>query len=189
VLYQGYQHLLGRFPATSVACDDRQARIEIKGYADVLWIVPAGPVETIHRDDERYLPALEIVDGGKTIGEAAGIGEDHRAERANGQLVPHEPEPLLAGRPEQVEHEIASKAYPAEVHRDGRCGLPLDAGYVVGPHPAFGQRFFGTQRPDLAHRPDQRRLANPETASEQDLYRTMTARTHVRVPVGHSAPP
>ena len=51
---------------------------------------------------------LEVVDGREAVGEPPGVGHYHRAESAQGQLVPQEPEPVLARRAEQVEHQIVT---------------------------------------------------------------------------------
>src|ERR1700761_4777918 len=153
----------------------------------------AGTVEDIERDDEWYFPALEVVDRGEAIGQPARVGEHHRAERAKRELVPHEPEPLLPGRAEQVEHQVLAERDAAKVHRHRRGGLALHARRVVDVLADLRQRFLGPQWPDLAHRTDQRGLAYAEPAGEQDLDRAVPAGCRPAVsliaPVGHGGPP
>jgi hypothetical protein len=191
VLDQRDEDILGRFLAACVAQHDGQPGLEVQGHPDVFGVVPAGAVEAVERDDERYLPALEVVDGGEAVGQSPGIGEDHRAERPDGELIPHEPEPLLPGRAEEIEHQIAAQADPAEVHRDRGGGLPFHPGRAVGAQAALGEWLLGTQRPDLAHRTDQRGLAHAEPPRQQDLdgavlgLATWALAGGIRVPVVH----
>jgi hypothetical protein len=137
------------------------------------------------------LPALEVVDGGEAVGQSPGIGEDHRAERSDGELVPHEPEPLLSGRAEEIEHQIAAQADPAEVHRDRGGGLPFHPGRAVSTQAALGERLLGSQWPDLAHGADKRGLTHAEAPGQQDLDGAMLARAPwapadgIRDPVVH----
>lgn len=44
------------------------------------------------------------------------ICQNNRADRATDQVVPHEPEPALAERAEQVEHQVLIEGDAAEVH-------------------------------------------------------------------------
>ena len=65
---------------------------------------------------------LEVVDRREAVGEAAGVDEDDGADGAADQVVPHEPEPVLAGRAEQVQDQVLVEGDAAEVHghRGGR---------------------------------------------------------------------
>jgi hypothetical protein len=67
VLHQRDQHFLGRFPAARVAPHDRLIGLQIQGEPDFFGVVPAGAIEAVQGDDERYLPTLEVVDGGKAV--------------------------------------------------------------------------------------------------------------------------
>ena len=95
---------------------------------------------------------FEVVDGREAVRQPAGVGEHDRAERTEGQLVPEEPEAVLAGRAEQVEHDVVADADAAEVHRDRRGPLALHAGEVVGADAGVGEDLLGLQRHDLADR-------------------------------------
>jgi hypothetical protein len=72
----------------------------------VLRVEPLAAVEVVDGDDVRQPAALEVVERGEAVLEAAGVGQDDGADRAAHQVVPHEPEPLLARRTEQVEHQV-----------------------------------------------------------------------------------
>jgi hypothetical protein len=193
VFHQRYQGLFSRFPGAGVAHDDRQPGIEVERHADILRVVPPGAIEAVECHDERDLAALEVVNRGEAIGQPPRVGKHYRAERPDGEFIPHEPEPFLPGCPEQVKHQVLAQADPPEVHRHGCRGLALDADRVVYPGAAFGQWFLGAQRFDLAYRSDERGLSDPEPAREQDLDRAMTApgrgTTVVIAPVGHEGPP
>ena len=84
-------------------------RVEVEREPHVLRVVARGAVEAVDRDDEREPAPLEVVDGREAVGQPAGVGQHHRAERTEGQLVPHEPEPVLAGRAEQVQHQVGDR--------------------------------------------------------------------------------
>ena len=53
-------------------------------------------LEAVDRHHERRAALLEVVDRREAVGQPAGVGQHHRAERAVRQLVPEEPEPVLA---------------------------------------------------------------------------------------------
>ncbi len=175
MLDQSDQCLFSRLPAACVTEDDGQVLVEVQGHPDVFHVVSAGAFEAVQRHDERYLPALEVVDSGKTAGQPPGIGKDDGPERTDGEFVPHEPEALLAGGAEQVEHQIAAQADPAEIHRDRGRRLSLDSFGAVGMQAALGERFLGPQRLDLTHGTDERGLTHPEASGQQDLYGAVLA--------------
>ena len=93
-------------------------------------MVGGDAVEEVHRDDERDAEVLEVVDGREAFLEAAGVDEDDCADRAADQLVPEEPEAVLAGGAEEVEGHVGVDGDPSEVHGDG--GAALGAGEGAG---------------------------------------------------------
>src|SRR3984957_5571708 len=143
MLDQADQYFLGRLLGARVAQDNRQAWVEVERHADVFHRVAARAVEDVERDDERDIPALEVIDCGEAVGEPPGVGKHHRPERAEREFVPHEPEPLLPGRAEQVEHQVLAQRDAAEVHRHRGDGLALDAGLAVDVLSSPGPRFLG----------------------------------------------
>src|SRR5690606_10846693 len=122
VLHQGDQRALDRLPVPRVRTDDRHLRGERHRLADLGVGVLELPVPPVDRDDERQPRLFEVVDGRKAVGQPPRVDQHHRADGAAHQVVPHEPEPVLAGRAEQVEDQVAVERHPAEVHRD-RGGL------------------------------------------------------------------
>ncbi|MNC89022.1 hypothetical protein D3C83_49100 [compost metagenome] len=63
-------------------------------------------VPAVDADDEGQFRLFEVVDGREAVGQAAGVHEDDRADGPAYEVVPHEPEPVLSGRAEQVENQI-----------------------------------------------------------------------------------
>ena len=167
------------------------------GGADEIFVlggVQASTVETIEGHDERDLAPLKVIDSGEAVGQPPGVGEHHGAERAERELVPHKPEPLLTRRSEQVQHQVFAQRDPPEVHRHRGRGLPFHPRRAIDTHAARAERFLGAQRPDLADRADQRRLPDPEPAREQDFDRAMAAPGALGsagfiARVGHGGPP
>jgi hypothetical protein len=129
------------------------------------------PVEAVDADDEGDAPPLEEVDRGETGLGSADVEEDHGPQRADGEVVPHEPEPLLSGRTEEIQHQVPADGDPAEVQRHGGGRLPGEALKVVDAQARGGQPFLGAQRDDLADRSDHGGLPDPEAAGDQDLDR------------------
>ncbi|GAA3450483.1 hypothetical protein GCM10018962_23160 [Dactylosporangium matsuzakiense] len=171
VLDEGDQDVLDRAPVARVAQDDRHVRIEVQGLGDLRGAVLLHPVEAVHRDQERRGAALEVVHRREAVVQAAGVGQHHRAERAQRQLVPQEPEAVLAGRAEQIQHDVLVDADPAEVHGHGRRRLALDPVDVVDADAGVGEHLLRLQRSDLAHRADERGLADAEPTRDEDLHR------------------
>ncbi len=171
MLQQHEQHLLAGLPRAHVAEQHGRQVGDVQGPPDVRHVVGLHAVEAVDADDERDAVALEEVDRGETAVEPAGVGEDDRAQRPGGELVPDEPEPLLPGGAEQVEDHLRVDRDPAEVHRDRGRLLGLDQREVVDAVGELAQQLLGAQRGDLAHRAHQRRLAHPETARDQQLHR------------------
>jgi phytoene dehydrogenase-like protein len=99
-LHQRDQHAFNRGEVTGVAQYERVAGVEVQRVPDLLRIVVRGVVEAVDGDDERQPARLEVVDRGEAVAQPAHVGQDHRAEGAVGQLVPHEREALLAGHAE-----------------------------------------------------------------------------------------
>jgi hypothetical protein len=105
--------------------------VDLHRLADRLQRVGAHPVERVDGDDERHAARLEVVDRGEAVAEPAGVGEDHRADGAAGELVPHEVEPLLAGRAEQVQHDLGVSAMrPKSIATVVVCLVPICAEVV-----------------------------------------------------------
>ena len=80
------------------------------------------------------------------------------------EVVPHEPEPVLARGAEQVEDQLVVDGAAGEVHGHGGGGLGLDARHVVEPHRQVRHGRLGGERGDLGHGADERRLADAEPA-------------------------
>src|SRR5439155_22195847 len=80
----------------------------------------------------------------------------------------------------------------AEVQGDRGGALLLDPRDVVDADAPVGQQLLGTQRLDLAHRPDQGRLARAEATGHEDLEsdgRLGPPLVRLTVPVAHASPP
>jgi hypothetical protein len=190
---QGDQHLLHRVTLPCVAEHHRHARVQVEGDLDVAGLVARGTVEAVDRHHERRAALLEVIDGREGVRQPPRVGEHHRADRAVRELVPHEPEALLAGRAEQVQDQVGAERDPPEVHRDRGGGLAVNCAGVIHADAPVAERLLGAQRPDLADRADQGGLPCPEPAGDEDLE----GRGHdlgeslrgVRVPEVHPAPP
>lgn len=165
------EDLLHRLAFAGVAQQQRNVVVEVEGLADGVHGMAGGAVEAVDGDEEGDGAPLEVVHGGEAVLEAAGVGQHDRAERALGQLVPHEPEPLLPGRAEQVQHQVLAQRDTAEVHGHRGGVLALHAADVVDRPSGLGQQLLGAQRPDLTDRADEGRLAHAEAAGHQDLER------------------
>ena len=90
-----------------------------RAWATSLEGIPLGVVELVDRHDERQVLGLEVVQRRERRIESGRVDQHDRADGAQAQVVPHEPEPSLAGSPEQVEHEILGQGQPTEVHGHG----------------------------------------------------------------------
>jgi hypothetical protein len=189
VLHQRDQDVPSRRRLAGVAEDDRDIGVEIDRRPDGIRVVAARPVEAVHGEDERDVVLLKVVNGGEAVGQPPGVREDDRTERAARQLVPHEPEPFLAGRPEQVDHQVLPDGDPAEVQGNGGGALALHPVQHVHVPARLGQRLLGAQRADLGHRADQGGLAYPEPSGNEDLDADRYACPVVRGGVGHRRPP
>src|SRR5215468_7328708 len=88
------------------------------------------------------------------------------------EVVPHEPEPVLARRAEQVQDEPGVQGHPAEVHGHGGGRLVGHVRQVIDPGARGGHDRLGGQRSDLGNRPDESGLAHAETARDHDLDRS-----------------
>ncbi|AWZ08407.1 serine/threonine protein kinase [Streptomyces sp. ICC4] len=171
VLDEGDQDVLARLAGARVAEHQRDGGREVEGGADLLRGV-LGSAEVVAGHDEGRAVVFEPVDGVPGVGEAPGVDEDDGAEGAGEEPVPQEPEPLLAGGAEQVEHVVGVEGDAAEVEGHGGGVLPGDPGDpvdVVDRLAGLGHRLFGVQRADLADRADHRGLADAETAHDDDL--------------------
>src|SRR5699024_10053089 len=103
-------------------------------------------VEAVHGHHEVDTAALEKIDRSERTVQASGIGQHNRTQRTACQLVPHEPEPFLARRAEDIEDQLATECDPAEVQRHGRTGLRLDTGEVVHAGTRLAEHFLRAQR-------------------------------------------
>src|SRR6266550_3254933 len=86
------QDHLGRVPHARVAQDHRHVVRQHERLAHVLRLVGHLAVEAVDGDHEGQLALLEIVDGGEAVGQAAGVDQHDRPDRAAAEVVPHEPE-------------------------------------------------------------------------------------------------
>jgi hypothetical protein len=171
MLHQRDEDLLDRAALPGVTEHGRDLRVEVQRDTDVFGVIAGGAVKGVDGHDERQLASLEVIDGREAVAQAAGIGQHDGSERAVGQVVPHEPEPVLTRGAEQVQHESGAHRDPAEVHRNGRRGLVGHPGEVIHPDSHLGQGLLRAQRPDLADRADHRGLAYAETPGYDDLDR------------------
>jgi len=103
---QADQHPLHRVPLPCVTQQDGHLGPQAQGDPDVVRLELRGAIEAVDGDDERHPVSLEVVDRGETVSDAPRIGQHHGTDGTDGQFVPHEPETLLAGRAEQIEHEL-----------------------------------------------------------------------------------
>src|SRR5216683_4347882 len=115
VFHQGYQHVLRGCPAAGVTQHDRYLAANRHGFPDVLDRVREVPVEAVEGDDERQARRLEVVDRRERVRKPAGVDKYYGSDRTLNEVIPHEPEPVLAGGPEQVEHKTGVERDPAEV--------------------------------------------------------------------------
>nr|BFE65467.1 hypothetical protein GCM10020063_099930 [Dactylosporangium thailandense] len=171
VLDQRDQHVLDRAPVPRVAEHDRHVRVQVQRLGDLRRAVLLHPVEAVHRDQERRGAALEVVHRREAVVQPARVGQHHRPEGTQRQLVPQEPEAVLARGAEQVQHDVLIDADPAEVHGHGRRALALDAVHVVDADAGVGEHLLRLEGADLAHRADQRGLADAEPTRDEDLHR------------------
>src|SRR5680860_1906365 len=72
--------------------------------------------------------------------QALGVDEHDGTDRTGHQVVPHEQEAVLAGRPEEVEPQVAGQRDATEVHRDGggRLAVGLPCLLYTSPSPRDG---------------------------------------------------
>lgn len=169
MLGQRDQHQRSGTGIARVAADDRDIRFEVQGGPHFLRIVVVRPVELVDRHDERGAAPLEEVERREAVLQPPGVGQDHRAERAVGQLVPHEPEAVLAGRAEQVQDMPLIERDASEVEGDGRRLLLPQAGQIVGADAGRGDGLLGAERLDLAHGADECGLADPEPSCDEQF--------------------
>jgi hypothetical protein len=169
VLGQGDQHQGGGTGVAGVAGDDRDVRRQVQRVPHLLGVVVERVVEHVDRHDERGLAPLEEVERVEAVLQAACVRHDHRPERAVRELVPHEPEPVLAGRAEQVQDVRRIERHPAEVERHGRGRLRPHTRQVVRADRGGGDRLLGAQRLDLRDRTDERGLPDPEPARDEEF--------------------
>ncbi|MEZ5208237.1 MAG: hypothetical protein R2690_14990 [Acidimicrobiales bacterium] len=88
------------------------------------------------------------------------------------QVVPHELEPVLSGRAEQVQDQVRAEGDATEVHGDGGRRLAgVGATGLVDAFRHLGHGRFGRQRSDLGDRPHERRLPDGKAAGDDDLDR------------------
>src|SRR5690606_15860605 len=137
----------------------------------ILDVVVLDLVEAVDGHQVRQAAVLEEVDGRETVRQAPRVDQHHRADRATYQLIPHEPEPGLTWRAEQVEDQVTVDRDPPEVHRDRRGRLARHVIDVVHAHPGRGHDGLGGQWGDLRHGTHQCRLAHAEPTGDDYLRR------------------
>src|ERR1700722_865063 len=115
MLDQADEHLLNGLALPRVAQHDRDLGAKAQCDPDVFRLEPRSAVKAVDGDDEGRAVPLEVVDGGEAVGNPSRVSEYHGTQRADRQLVPHEPETLLPGSAEQVKHKSRVDAKPAEV--------------------------------------------------------------------------
>jgi len=192
VLDQRDQYVLRRLTVTGVAAHHGHVAGDRERVANILGVVVLHTVEAVDGDQVRQPSVLEEVDGGEAVGEPTRVHHHHRTDGTTDQLVPHEPEPRLARRAEQIEDQIAVDADPAEVHGHRGRRLTRHLPVVVDTHTGRGHDRLGGQRGDLRDRPHQRRFTDAEATGDDNLRRCHAPRSgtlrHVRACEVHSAP-
>src|SRR5690242_7752862 len=128
VLDQPDEGLLGGGPVAGVAPHHGHGGVQLQRRADFLFAVQAFAVEHVYRDEEGDVAPFEEVDRGEAGVEAASVYEHDRSDGALGEFVPHEPEPVLTGGTEQVEHDLGIDGDAAEVQGDCGARFFLDPG-------------------------------------------------------------
>jgi hypothetical protein len=106
-------------------------------------------VERVDRDDQRHPGPLEVVHRRVAVVDAPAVDNDHCAERADREVVPHEAEPGLSRGAEQVELEPVVDGDPTEVHRDRGGHLAVVLARVVDADRQRGHLGLGRQGRDL----------------------------------------
>ena len=99
VLDEFDQCLFDRFPLASIGQHDRDVGSDGECLPDVLGVVSGDPVEAVHCDNVGKSPILDEVNRRETVREPAGVDEDDHADGAAHEVIPHEPEAMLARRP------------------------------------------------------------------------------------------
>src|SRR5690242_17436518 len=125
VLDEGDERALGLGAVPGVGGDDGRLGTDLQRLADLFGAVGLVSVEAVEGDDEGQAAVLEVVDGGEAVGQPPGVDEDDGADGAPHEVVPHEPEAVLAGGAEQVEDQVLVQRDAAEVHGDRGGGLVL----------------------------------------------------------------
>ena len=165
------ERALGGVAVARVHGDQRYVVGQGERLGDLVQRVLRPALELVDRHDERHVLRLEVVQGREGGVEPGGVDQHDRADRASDQVVPHEPEALLARRTEQVEDEVLGQGDPAEVHGDRGRRLGRGLGEVVDADGLVGHQSLGAQRHDLRDRPHQGGLAHAEAARHDDLRR------------------
>jgi len=176
IFYTGLQmpfsiFLVTTFLRTSVAVEYEEAA-RIDGCSDLMAfvrVVRLLAVEAVEGDDERQARVLEVVDGGEAVGEPPRVDQNDRADGAAHQVVPHEPEAVLAGRTEEVQDQVLVERDASEVHGDRRGRLVPRVGEVVDARGRGCHHGLGAQRIDLRDSADERGFAHAEAARHHDL--------------------
>jgi hypothetical protein len=133
--------------------------------------MPWCTVEFIDRYQEGQTTRFEEVDRGEAVLKTPDVDQDDRADGAADQVVPHEPEPALAGRAEQVQHQILVEGDAAEVHRHCRGGFRRSRVQAVDALRRVGHQRLRPQRHDLGDCAHECRFAGAEPAGDDDLRR------------------
>ena len=166
---------LGGLAVPRVDRDDRHLGGQCQGVRDLVERVLLDALELVDRHDERQPLVLEVVQRRERLVQAGGVDQDDRPDRAQAQVVPHEPEAALARGAEEVEDEVLGEGQASEVHGHGGGRLGGHRGEIVDTLRLVGDEGLGTQRLDLGDRADQRRLAHAETTGDHDLRRRRLA--------------
>ncbi len=114
--YEGQPHL---FVAPHVGGQHRRVQIDPQGGPDLLRSGRVVAVECVQCHDERDSARLEVVDRRERVGQLVTVDEDHGTDGPAHQVVPQEPEPVLARGTEQIEHQDRIDGEPAEVRGHG----------------------------------------------------------------------
>src|SRR2546425_1135464 len=88
------------------AVPNSEVGVDVERLTHLRNVVELDAVEAVNADNKRNVAAFEEIESGETVVQSPGVGQHDRADRTAGQLVPHEPESVLARGAEQVQDQF-----------------------------------------------------------------------------------